>query len=355
MSDGNTLRLLLLGDTHMGFDWPLRPRIARRRRGPDFLARFEEALEPALRGAVDVVVHGGDLLHHPRVPPALVHAAMVPLLRVADRGVPVFLVPGNHERSRIPFPLLTRHRHVHLFDEPRTFTGTWSGLRVSIAGFPFTRRVDADAFAERVAATGWCERPADIHLLCMHQAVEGATVGAHEFTFRAGPDVVPGHAIPRGLAAVLSGHIHRSQVLTHGLAGRPFAAPVVYAGSVERTAFTERDETKGCLLLHFRAGSDGGRLHDWTFRPVAARPMCLVELDVAGTDPERLARSLRRRLRALDPNAVVCVKPKGEAPFPLERVLAAKTVRALAPPSMNVSVAWPRPWRPARDKRRAAR
>ena len=100
-------RILLLGDTHVGFDTPLRPRIERRRRGPAFLANFERALAPARRGEVDLVVHGGDLLHRSQLPASLVQAALAPLLALADRGLPIFLVPGNHERSRIPYPLLT--------------------------------------------------------------------------------------------------------------------------------------------------------------------------------------------------------------------------------------------------------
>jgi hypothetical protein len=35
------------------------------------------------------VVHGGDLLYRSKVPPALVSAALEPLLEVADLGVPV--------------------------------------------------------------------------------------------------------------------------------------------------------------------------------------------------------------------------------------------------------------------------
>ena len=47
-SDG--LEFLFFADTHLGFDLPARPRIERRRRGPDFFANFERALAPALAG-----------------------------------------------------------------------------------------------------------------------------------------------------------------------------------------------------------------------------------------------------------------------------------------------------------------
>jgi DNA repair exonuclease SbcCD nuclease subunit len=40
------IRILLIADTHLGFDLPFRPRIKRRRRGLDFFANFERALMP---------------------------------------------------------------------------------------------------------------------------------------------------------------------------------------------------------------------------------------------------------------------------------------------------------------------
>lgn len=40
-------RILFVSDTHLGFDLPRKPRIARRRRGPDFFDNFNRALEPA--------------------------------------------------------------------------------------------------------------------------------------------------------------------------------------------------------------------------------------------------------------------------------------------------------------------
>ena len=110
------IRILLIADTHLGFDLPFRPRIRRRRRGPDFFANFERALMPALRGEVDAVVHSGDVLYRSKVPARLVEMAFEPLKQVADSGVPVYLVPGNHERSTVPHGHLAAHPYIHLFD-----------------------------------------------------------------------------------------------------------------------------------------------------------------------------------------------------------------------------------------------
>jgi len=329
----DSIRILLLADTHIGFDSPSRPRIDRRRRGPDFLENFVRALEPARRREVDFVIHGGDLLYRRRVPAGLVDEAIAPLRVVADQGVPVLLVPGNHERSEIPFGLLARHPNIHVFDRPRTHTLQKRGLRISFVGFPFQRRVDGSHLRATLDASGALVGEADVRVLCMHQAVEGARVGAQEFTFRAGPDVIRGADLPPGYAFVASGHIHRAQHLRTDLRGRRLPAPVVYPGSVERTGFDERKEAKGYWLMTIAMGvRSGGELHEARFEALPTRPM--VELDLRGFrgSRDRLERDLRSRLSALDPNAIVRVRLD-------ERVVAEAwepRLRAMAPPTMNV-------------------
>jgi exonuclease SbcD len=338
------VRILFVADTHLGLDYPLRPRVERRRRGDDFFANFEHSLRPALEGKADLVVHGGDLLDRPRVPAGLALLALNPLLRVASAGVPVFLVPGNHERSCIPFPLLSRHENLHIFDRPRTFIWRGSGVVVALSGFPFRRRV-RDEFAALVAETGYRHQRADIRLLCLHQTVEGARVGPSDYTFRGGPDVVRGRDIPAAFAAVLSGHIHRAQHLTCDLRGRPLAAPVLYPGSVERTAFAERDEEKGYFRLQVDAPSGSpGRLAAASFVRLPTRPMAALDLEPNGLSPEGLHQALREHLAALDPDAVVRIRVRGPVPGHLRPILAAPAVRALAPSTMNVTLAYDRPF-----------
>jgi DNA repair protein SbcD/Mre11 len=133
------VRVLLVADTHMGLDLPRHPRIERRRRGHDFMANIERALLTALDGQVDLLVHGGDLLFRTRAPAPLVESAMVPLIRVAERGVPVFVVPGNHQRSTLPMTLPTAYPNVHVFRDPGTVALSVRGVTVAVSGFPYVR------------------------------------------------------------------------------------------------------------------------------------------------------------------------------------------------------------------------
>ena len=238
------VRVLLIADTHLGFDLPYRPRVERRRRGHDFFANFRRALQPAFQGQVDLVIHGGDLFYRSKVPPTLVEMATDPLVEVAKHGVPVFIVPGNHEHSRIPLHLWAALPNLYIFDAPKTLVCSMGAASIALSGFPFAKAV-RDGFRELIERTRYRAVAADLRILCMHQIVEGAQVGPSNYFFRSSPEVIHGRDLPGDFDAILCGHIHRAQVLTHDLASRPFAAPVIYPGSVERTSFAERDEKKG--------------------------------------------------------------------------------------------------------------
>ena len=269
-----SVRVLFIADTHLGFDLPERPRVVRRRRGDDFFDNYDLALQPAIRGEVDLVVHGGDVFFRSQVSPSLVVRAFEPLKRVADGGVPVVVVPGNHERSAIPYPLFAAHPGIHIFDRPRTVTLRVCDVDVALAGFPCERNGVRDGFTELVERTGWRDTAADIRVLCLHQTFEGATVGPVGYVFRGDSDVIRGRDIPSGFGAVLAGHIHRHQVLTADLARRTFAAPVFYPGSIERTSGAERNEAKGYLMLDLEPGpSDGGIVRSWAFHELPTTPI----------------------------------------------------------------------------------
>jgi exonuclease SbcD len=331
------VRILLLADTHLGFDLPVRPRIERRRRGHDFLANYATALQPAFDRAVDIVVHGGDVFNRSRPVPSLAYQAFEPLTRVADAGVPVYVVPGNHERGRLPHLRFAQHKRIHIFDRPRTFVADVRGVRVALAGFPSERDEVRTKFTTLLQETQWLTTAADVRLLCLHQCVEGATVGPANFTFTSGADVIRGAEIPLGLAAVLSGHIHRHQILLRDLRGRALAAPVLYPGSIERTSIAEADEAKGYMIVDVALGDDGTRV-DWSFRTLPARPLVRHTLSVAAHAEAELERQLQVIIAELPADAVLTIRVEGTFTQDAARVFSAARLRALAPATMNIEV-----------------
>lgn len=320
------MRVLFISDTHLGFDLPARPRVSRRRRGHDFFDSFERALEPARRGEVDVVVHGGDLFYRSRVPVWLAEAALAPLRRVAASGVPVLLVAGNHERSRIPCPLLAIQDGLHVFDRPRACIVQARGVRVAFIGFPYTRQI-RQRFAEVYGAASRQAGAADVRVLCVHQCVEGATCGPGHFVFRTGDEVIRARDLPRDVAVTLCGHVHRPQVL------RPTdRAPVVYAGSTERTSFAEAEETKGYVVLELtRAG-----LAALEHRPLVTRPMASRDVALDGLGAPAAMDRLRAAIASTPAQAIVQLRVSGAVP----PGLTAGALRAMAG-TRNVTLALP--------------
>lgn len=331
------IRILFLADTHLGFDLPVQPRIHRRRRGHDFLANYATALEPALRGEVDVVVHGGDVFQRSHPHASVAYQAFEPLVRVADRGIPVFVVPGNHERGRLPHLRFARHSGIHVFELPETFVVSVRGVRLAVAGFPSERDDVRRRFPLLVESTGWAAVDADLRLLCMHQCVEGATVGPGDYTFRNAADVVRGRDIHPGFAAVLSGHIHRHQVLSSDLSGRALATPVLYPGAIERTSIAEANETKGFLWVHVQPNTPVW----WHFEPLPSRPLLVRDLHVDGLPAHLVEDALCELIAGTPGDAVLTIRVFGRLGPAAVRVLRAANVRRLAPETMNIDLRFP--------------
>ncbi|MCC7363157.1 MAG: metallophosphoesterase [Dehalococcoidia bacterium] len=325
-------RVVLFGDTHLGFDLPAGPRLDRRRRGDDFAANYRRVLRHVEHTRPDAVVHGGDFFFRARVAPAIVEEAFAALAQVADLGIPVFIVPGNHDRSRLPPSLWLGHPDIHVFDRPRTFVVEASGMRLALGGFSFLWGDLRQRFERQLALAGLMAVVADAHLLCMHHTVAGAQVGPNGYTFRAGPDVVPAVALPPTLTGVLAGHIHRAQVLEDGR-----HPPVIYAGSTERTSFAERNETKGFYDLTMACVPSGrAKVVQADFLQLPSRPMVDVvipgDLDSACVDAFLTSES-----RRLPSDAVVRITAPSPPPALLPRLRAAN-LRAIFPPTINVQL-----------------
>ena len=341
------ISLLFVSDTHLGFDLPFRPRVNRRRRGSDFFKNFELALAPAYTREADAVIHGGDLFFRSKVPPRLAQMAFEPLIKVADSGTPVYLVPGNHERSVIPFRMLAAHPNIHIFDRPKTFLLKVKGMSLALAGFPYVRQNIQQNFPKVLEQTGWPVMKTNASVLCFHQCVEGATLimGPRLYTFHNNHDVIKLSDIPPDFAAVLSGHIHRFQVLTKDLRGNPTTSPVLYPGSIERTSFTEKDEPKGFLTLEIVASDSmpekkpaRGTLRHWQFHQLPARPMTQLELHEGGMGANALEEWIKNSLSRLPKDSVVKIKIRGRLPNESMEVLKAESLRSLTPPTMNLTV-----------------
>ena len=330
-----TMRIVFFADTHLGFDYPVKPRIERRRRGPDFFANFRQVLAYARDTRPDLVLHGGDLFFRARVPPVIVDMVYSDLFEFAGEGIPIIIVPGNHERSMLPVSLFLNHPNIYIFDQPRTFEFELGGSRISLSGFPCKRNSVRNEFSGLMKETGWEGNVGAGKLLCLHQTFEGAKVGPSGYTFRKGQDVIRRSDLPQDAVAVLSGHIHRRQILgNHKNQGGKFP-PVIYPGSTERTSFAERHEKKGFYEIELTSpNKDSWGIQRLDFIELPARPMedLFIERTVSSED---LSDFILRRVGELDPDSIVRLRCDAELDPEVKSIVTSRYLREILPETMN--------------------
>ncbi|MGD9899377.1 MAG: exonuclease SbcCD subunit D [Calditrichaceae bacterium] len=331
-SSKDPLRLIFFADTHLGFDYPMHPRIKIRRRGPDFFKNYYQILDYARANKPDLVIHGGDVFFRSRVPGKIVDMAYQALADLADCGIPVFIVPGNHERSRLPVSIFLSHPGIKVFSSPKTFLHETTQYEVAISGFPSVRDNIRDNFNTVIRQTGYADHKSKIKLLCMHQTVEGAVVGPISYTFRSGKDVININDIPAGITAVLSGHIHRRQILKTA-----DNIPVIYPGSTERTSFAERDETKGFYDISIYAEDKNNQFVKTDFIKLNARPMTDIVIDDSITEIE-LEGYLEAKFLSLHPESIVRIRTSSDVTAGIKSRLTSRFLRNIAPDHINIQL-----------------
>ncbi|MGE3180974.1 MAG: metallophosphoesterase [Phycisphaerae bacterium] len=300
---GNDLHILHLADTHIGAALPARPRADRRYRGNDLVEKYNQAVTAALKEDAKILIHAGDVFDTPAPHAFAVHAATSPLLAAAAAGARVFVVPGNHERSDLPAALMLAHPNIHIFRQPETVVFQQAGLRIAMIGIPCIRRGARKQFAVQLAETQWALAKADLNVLICHQAFVGAVCGIQNYRFPVHEDNISPADIPSGIHYVAAGHIHRHQ----SIALPSGDGEIVYAGSLERVSFVEREESKG--VIRVVVGSAGLQAR---FVEHEVRPMAVVPIDITGFDKARIRSAVDDALLSLPPHAVAQLRISGQ-------------------------------------------
>jgi len=336
MNPTKTIRIVFFSDTHLGFDYPIRPKVERRRRGQEFFDNYQRVLSYAVESKADLLLHGGDLFFRSRLPRKIVDLAYGPLIECADHELPIFLVPGNHERSNMPISLFLNHPYIHVFDRPKTIYVTIKGAGIALSGFPFERERIRDRFQDVLEATDWRNAPADIKLLCMHQIVQGARVGTSNYTFGRGMDVIQKAHLPDGFHAILAGHIHRSQVLRKQQGRNGTGLPIIYPGSTERTSFAEKGEKKGYFEIEFVPYNDGDwKIGEIRFLELPTRSMEDIYID-RDLRVEQVRSYLHNKTSNFKEDAIVRLQCGPNVDQGVQKMLTASFLREVIPSTMNI-------------------
>lgn len=304
------INLLHLADIHIGIEnyGRLDGQSGLNSRVVDFLRRLSQVIDLALEREVDVCIFAGDAYKNQRPNPTFQREFCRRMKRLADAGVPIILLVGNHDMATadraassldifgvfdLPGVIVADREEVYQITCRR-------GQPLQVATMPYPQRSrllargefrnmtldDLDLELGRILhenlvdLAGQVKETPDIPtVLTAHVSVSEAKQGSEQ-SVMIGRDVIvlKSLLVDPAWDYVALGHIHKHQELNRG--EQP---PVVYPGSLERIDFGEEGERKGFVMVQLERGRA-----DWEFIPVEARPFVTIRLDVTQAEDPML-------------------------------------------------------------------
>ena len=269
-----------ISDCHLGYMHRLK-----KERLEDYENAFTEAVAKAMEYKPELLIFGGDLLHHTRPDPRSLKLLLNTLMQVASQ-TQVIVSIGNHELDghlKTAYqPLFSDlHENIHVLstDNPR-ITLEIAGEKVMIHGFQYLRgRENAEEELKKTTAELSLKGKAGKNILCMHQAIEGY-LAPFEISLRAFKEASHKYDL------VLVGHVHKYQRI------REASCPAYYMGATERTSFNESENATGFLVFK-----------DFDFdNPVyvetKAAPMRRIKEDIGKKTPAEINEHIKKLIEA---------------------------------------------------------
>jgi len=306
------IRILHFADLHLGVEnyGKVDPQTGLSSRVRDFLNRLDEVVDFALREKVDLVVFAGDAFRDRHPEPTYQRDFARRIARLAQKGVAVVLVAGNHDLPSMLVKatsmdifraLEVKNVYVSARQEEVLPIRLKRGRVLQVATFPYVNRnrlLLSDEVRRRplreqeeYLRTQIAQRL--VHLADQvdrsvpavfvgHLTVLGAELGSEQrMVLGSQPEALLGAVANPAYDAVLLGHVHRAQVV------RPEAPPVLYAGSLERVDFGDEGLEKGFYLVEI---DEERRQASYRFVTLPAREFLTLEVDARRGEPMAMAR-----------------------------------------------------------------
>ncbi|MQG67035.1 MAG: exonuclease subunit SbcD [SAR202 cluster bacterium] len=294
-------------DIHIGVENYSRPDPESRTssRLQDFLTSFDELVDYAIDEKADLVLVCGDA-YKSRNPTQTHQREFVKRIsRLAQKGIQVFLVAGNHDSPNVPGPATTLDifstleiENVHVASELKTEVIKTPNGNIQIISLPWIRKGDFMSLSEYnqlsnenlnkaieeklIAGLNKEIENLDSSLpsiLASHVSVDLAKTSS-EKSMTLGKDyILPTKSLANSnLDYVALGHVHRHQVLNDD-------PPVVYSGSLERIDFGEEKDSKGFCAITISTSTDNrNRIESYKFVEVNARRFKTISIVIEDTD-----------------------------------------------------------------------
>ena len=334
----SAIKFLILTDTHFGVHFANKPRSKRKfALGNQFFDQAEKIFKLAIeKHEVDFVLHCGDFFNRSKPHPSIIAKATSLLLWIA-KYVPVYIIPGNHERSKLPIGLLHYQKNIHVFTKPCSFHYRKKNEVVKITGIPYNRhniKLEFKALVKEAWNTeiNSTKIKPTYNILLLHQLIQGSKV--EHYTFNQGNNVINFFDIPKRFHLIAVGHVHRFQFL-YSLHGRIYSShtnrrviqdiihnewkffneprvannhfPIIcYPGSCERVSMMESNENKGYTIGCINHSASKATLE---FHPIKSIPMMKIKLKISDMNVENLIYQTNKKIHHL--TTLSCLKELG--------------------------------------------
>ena len=273
----------------------------------DFLDTLDEVVTFASENSADIVLFCGDAYKSRNPNQTHQREFAKRIYSLANNGIQVFLLIGNHDSPNIPgpasaldiFPTLNIP-NVHIGSTLTTHLIETKSGPIQIVSLPWVRKgqfmssADTDQLStEELNSTIQSMLTTEISyqasnldpdipsILSGHVSIDSARTSS-EKSMMLGNDYVllkSSVALPQ-FDYVALGHIHKYQLLNE-------TPKVVYPGSLQRIDFGEEKDVKGFCSIHLDpTKKTGQRETSYEFIPVNARRMVTIKITLDEIDPE---------------------------------------------------------------------
>jgi exonuclease SbcD len=315
------MKLLHFADVHLGMEnyGRVNPATGLHSRFEDGLKCLAFIVDTAIEQSVDAAIFAGDAYRTCDPNPTHQHGFAREMRRLRDTGIPLVMVPGNHDmavsfgrKSAIDIFSALGNDLVYVLTERRVFRIPTKTGDLQVVPFPWPVRSNLmaqDEFrgATEEAVTHEIEKrsaqliaalaaDADSSLptiLVAHVMADRAETSGSEYyaAIMRDPKLSVGSLAHSQFDYVALGHVHKFQDLNKGQ-----QPPVIYSGSMDRINFGEERDTKGFCIVHLQKGET-----TYEFIPTPTRTFLTISCDIGeGEEPtDAILRAIERKASRL--------------------------------------------------------